>query len=116
MKVTEHQIQSAFFQWWDLHHRSPLCWAIPNGGKRHIGVARKLKTEGVRSGVPDVFIAIPAGIWHGLFLEFKTRTGQISASQKIYHQALTEQNYRVLVVRSFEEAVDSVEKYLNIWK
>ena len=41
------------------HPQLALIFAIPNGGKRHIGTARKLKAEGVRSGVPDIFLACP---------------------------------------------------------
>jgi hypothetical protein len=50
-------------------------FAIPNGGKRSRGEAGKLKAEGVKAGVSDVFCALPVGAKHGLFLEMKALDG-----------------------------------------
>jgi hypothetical protein len=110
--ATEHQIQSAFFSWWNLVYRIPLAWAIPNGGKRHPAVGRKLREEGVRPGVPDVFIAIPVPDYSGLFLEFKSRRGAVTAEQKNLHQYLRNMGYAVEVVRSVDEAITITENYL----
>jgi len=113
MNPTEHQIQSAFFKWWDMNYRSPLAWAVPNGGFRHITTAIKLKLEGVRPGIPDVFISIPKGKWSGLFLEFKTKTGTLTKPQKFYLDALSKAGYQTAVVRSVDEAISVVHEYMK---
>ena len=59
----EHQEQVALFNWAKFFENKckdlGMMYAIPNGGKRHIAVARKLKAEGVKAGVPDIFLAVP---------------------------------------------------------
>jgi len=109
----EHQIQASFFEWWEVAYGSPLAFAIPNGGKRHIITAMKMKQEGVKPGVPDVFIAIPAWGASGLFLEFKRRTGRVTEEQASYLYWLLEAGYRTAVVRSLEEAIEAVKLYLG---
>lgn len=72
---TEHAHQCALFAAinqfiWDLEFGSdkkphPLAdklrWlhAIPNGGERHGAVAGKMKAEGVKSGIYDLFLPVP---------------------------------------------------------
>jgi hypothetical protein len=112
----EHDIQVAYFQWWDWNYGSPLAWATPNGGVRHIGTARKLKAEGVRAGVPDVFVAVPIKPYAGLFLEFKRLKGVIKPDQTLYLAILEEQGYKTAVVRSVEEAIKTTEEYLGIYR
>jgi hypothetical protein len=59
--------------------RYAMAWkrthAIPNGGKRGKAQAGKLKAEGVKTGVPDVFVALPVGRFHGLYIEMKRVDG-----------------------------------------
>ena len=114
---TEHQEQSAFFEEAALRtnkdYRWGLLFAIPNGGFRHIATARKLKREGVKAGVPDVFLPYAAKNSAGLFLEFKTKKGKTSENQDGWIEALRREGYAVVVVRSAEEAVFCVAGYLR---
>lgn len=58
---TEHESQVAFFKRVALDPRTrdlPI-FAIPNGGHRHIAVAKKMSAEGVQAGVPDICVAVP---------------------------------------------------------
>ena len=109
----EHQIQKAFFQWWEAQYGNPLCWATPNGGFRNIVTAKRLKSEGVRAGVPDVFLAIPNGDYHGLFMEFKRAKGKLQPNQELYLALLDQVGYKTVVVRSVKEAIDAVQDYLG---
>jgi len=88
-----------------------LHFAVPNGGKRHIVVAKKLAEEGVRSGVPDLFIPVPSPTYNGLFLEVKTRIGTLSNTQKFWANELKLNNFKVVVVRSLEDAIEAWETY-----
>jgi hypothetical protein len=107
---TEHQIQASFTQW--LRLQGILGFAIPNGGFRHITVARKVRAEGVLAGVPDYFLPrLGRNGELGLFLEFKTNKGAVSEVQKLVFGELKSRGYTVVVVRSLEEAIKAVHNY-----
>ena len=82
----EHAEQVALFRWAAIaRSRYPelaLLYAIPNGGHRHIQVARRLKAEGVKPGVPDICLPVPRGNWSGLYIELKTARGTVSKAQR----------------------------------
>lgn len=113
----EHAEQVALFRWAGLartrHPELALLFAIPNGGHRHIQVARRLKAEGVRPGVPDICLPVPRGGWHGLYLELKTATGATSSEQRSWLEALAAQGYRVAVCRGWEAARECLRAYLD---
>lgn len=91
-----------------------MLFAIPNGGDRNILVAAKLKKEGVRRGVPDMFLALPRGGWHGLFIEMKRRRGGVvSREQREYIEALNAAGYRACVCRGCDEAFEAIRDYLK---
>jgi len=89
-----------------------FIFAVPNGGVRSIATARRLKGEGVLAGVPDLFLPVPRGQHHGLFLEVKTEKGRLSPAQESLCDYLRGQGYRVEVVRSVEEGLNTVNGYL----
>ena len=68
MTRTEHEEQALVIQWAELHKRTlpglELLHAIPNGGDRDVRVATKLKAEGVKAGVPDLLLPVPASGFH----------------------------------------------------
>jgi len=78
--MSEHQEQCALMRMCRLHERKypglELIHSIPNGGARHIAVAAKLRAEGVRAGVPDIFLPVPRGSAHGLYIELKRKGGR----------------------------------------
>lgn len=77
--MTEHEEQKALIEWsaWMSNARPELSlmFAVPNGGDRHPAVAAKLKAEGVKAGVPDIFLPVPRNGYHGLFIELKELKG-----------------------------------------
>jgi hypothetical protein len=117
MKASEHQEQVAYFDWVRLMENSDsrysMIFAIPNGGRRDTSTAVKLKREGVKAGVSDVFVAIPSRGYHGAFLELKTKTGRVRDSQKVFIAAAAEQGYFTEVVRGFDEIKEITEWYLG---
>ena len=73
----------------------------------------RLKREGVISGVPDLFLAVPKLHYGGLWIELKNgKDGRITPSQKIMHKEL-ECSYMVKVVRSFDEFKYVINNYLR---
>lgn len=105
----EHMIQVAITQY--LGFMNYPFFAIPNGGQRHPGVARKLKAEGVQAGVADLFIMIPNANRNGLFVEVKTATGKQSESQKQFQAKCTLWNYAYVLVRSLDDMIQILDDY-----
>lgn len=106
---TEHQIQCAVIDFCAL--KGIPIFAIPNGGDRHVAVAVKLKKEGVKSGVPDLFIPVIRPKYGGMFLEMKRKGGKLSDVQKFWLNQLEEEGYRVKVAFSVDEAIKAIEDY-----
>ena len=115
---TEHEEQVAFFEWLriasSVHEGLKWAFAIPNGGARHIVAAMKLKAEGVKPGVPDIFIPVPKGKYHGLFIEMKRKSNsKLSEEQAAYLGNLTILGYFCHVAHGWDEAKIITEKYIN---
>lgn len=116
---TEHQEQVALFEWaaW-MARRHPdllLMHAIPNGGKRDIRTAARLKAEGVKPGVPDIFLPVPKNGKHGLYIELKrSRGGMVSKEQEAWIRALSAQEYVCAVCHGHREAIRVITDYMGI--
>lgn len=119
MKTLEHTEQVNLMQWWSLSCKlfgisEQLLFAIPNGGERNVIVASKLKAEGVRAGVPDLFLAHGHTCYNGLFIEMKkAKGGVLSDKQKVYIDLLKQRGYAVAVCHGWIEAKQAIEKYLK---
>jgi len=122
MKNLEHVEQALFVKWASMqsnkHPELKMLFAIPNGGHRHVAVAKKLKEEGVKAGVPDLFLAVSTLIgrarYHGLFIEMKVGKNNLRENQKWWFERLREQGFRCEVCYSFEEARNVICDYLKI--
>lgn len=117
-KNAEHYEQKALFLWADLLipkvPELALLFAIPNGGQRNIIIARKLKDEGVKAGVPDMCLPVARGNYHGLFIELKSKDGVTSKNQDYWLRRLSEQGYQTVVCYGWTEAKETIEKYLAL--
>lgn len=121
MRQLESQEQKKIVQWWALackRYKLPekLLFAIPNGGRRDVVTGARLKAEGVRTGVPDMFLAFASNGFHGLFLELKAKGGRLSKEQKTFLEMANIAGYATAVPIGFIEAKDVIEKYLNTAK
>ena len=119
LKVTEHQSQVALFQYIELVPEiAKVTFAIPSGGLRNKIVAKKLKDEGCRAGVPDIFIGIARGNYHSMFIELKNESGKgvVSPLQKEMIKALRKEGHYVVVANGYKEAVKEINYYLGLKK
>ena len=118
MRNEEHLHQVAVFRWaayqTGKYPGLGLMFAVPNGGARHIAVARKLKAEGVKAGVPDIFLPVPHGTYHGLFIEMKSTKGKTVETQDLWLDRLAHQGYKVAVCRGAEEAIHIIQAYMEV--
>lgn len=116
MRQLEHDHQEALFQWAFLQRNKypelNLMFAIPNGGKRNITTAMKLKREGVKAGVLDIFLPVARKGYHGMFTEMKVKPNKPSTKQVEFIEKLTEQGYHCVVAYSFDEAKTAIIHYL----
>jgi hypothetical protein len=111
--LTEHQEQCLLVGWSNYQEWKDVFFAIPNGGSRHKLEARNLKKEGVKAGIPDLMLAVPNYIFHGLFIEMKrTDGGRTSPAQIARITKLRERGYNVTVCHGFEHAKSIIEEYL----
>lgn len=119
MKQLEHTEQVSLMQWWALACKQfgipeQLLFSIPNGGERNVIVASKLKAEGVRAGVPDLFLAWDNDEFAGLFIEMKkTKGGRVSSAQKEFMDLLFSAGYLAVVCHGWVEAKQIIEQYLK---
>lgn len=124
---TESAEQQQFIQW--------TCFArgqygfvdrfyhVPNGGSRRPAEAKIFIAEGVKKGVPDLFLPVPLHGFHGLYIEFKRRNitpeqlnnnkGYQSTwkDQKAWLQYLSSVGYYCAVAFGCEEAIAITECY-----
>lgn len=102
--------------------------AIANGGKRDKITAGKLKAEGVKPGVPDIFLPVPMPMpgpnrWDrrhcGLYIEMKRpkangqAAGSTSDDQDSWLVFLRSAGYAVGVYFEWREAAKDVQQYVE---
>ena len=117
-KAYEDTEQIALFDWAMIQRcKYPelgLMFHVPNGGFRIPAEARRFQRMGVRAGVPDVFLPVPRGRFHGLFIEMKRADGgRLRPDQEGWLDALREQGYRAEVCHGFDEARIVIMDYLE---
>lgn len=113
---SEDAEQKVFFEWCAYHeHTYPgisRAFHIPNGGRRDPAEAANLKRLGVKAGVPDIFVPVACGKWHGMFIEMKRRkNGRLSEAQADWIQFLNGMGFYAVVACGAAEAVEFVRKY-----
>jgi hypothetical protein len=118
--MTEHTSQTMLFNWaaWQSgkHPELKLMYSIPNAGKRSLGAAAYMRSEGLKSGVPDVCLPVPRGGYGALYIEMKTIKGKVSDKQADWILSLSAAGNCVRVCRSYEEAIEVITEYLRLPK
>ena len=129
MIPTEHQEQVRLMQWANLtkFNDEPIglyLVASQNGAKLprfktahgfYSPQANKLIAEGLKKGFPDLQLLIPAGPYHGLFIELKRAKkslSKISKEQKEWIERLNRQGYQAKVCYGADEAIETIKGYL----
>ena len=116
MKRSEETEQITLIDWCNINIcRYPeleLIYHVPNGGKRNKSEAIRLKRAGVKKGVPDLFLPAARGNYHGLYIEMKYGNGKTSKEQKEWIEKLNKQGYKAVVCNGFEEARETIERYI----
>lgn len=109
--------QAALFMWAQQNEKNypELRWlfSIPNGGMRDKITAGRMKASGVKSGIPDIFLPIKREPYFGLWIELKVKKNTPSPEQKEWIAHFLSQGYGACVCYGFQEARDTIIKYLE---
>ena len=117
---SESEEQKTVFAWARFMEtkepRLELMYHTPNGGYRAPGTAARMKEEGVKAGVPDICLPVPACGFHGLYIEMKKRdhSNGPSREQSRYISMLRDQGNRVEIAYGCDAAIDIICEYLDI--
>jgi hypothetical protein len=92
-------------------------FAIPNGGsRRNKFEGYRLKAQGVKAGVSDLFLPIPRGGFHGIWIEFKAAPpfdAAVTDSQKEWLAKMKEQGYDAHLAKGVAAALEIFSHYLR---
>lgn len=122
----EDQEQAAFFTWLRIRH--PLAYEhayhVPNGGSRGGGDRRsaqiegaRLKAQGVKAGVPDIWIPLRRGAFAGLVVEFKAtppHDAEVSKEQQQWVLRMKAQGWRSEVVLGLNALRRLIDEYMSL--
>ena len=113
----EHEAQRALFQWAAENEAKypDLRWlfAVPNWiGTRTKRHGARLKAEGRRPGVLDVWMPVKRGEFPGLVIEMKAGNNHPTPEQKEWIAHLKAQGWCVLVAWSSATAIQWIIAYL----
>lgn len=137
MKDLEHKESVALIKWRNLHlGKYPELKSlihIPNGGKRNIRVAQKLKAEGTRPGVSDYLLPVARDVqWqdnrpvehgqlpimrmiprNGLWIELKAGKNKPTDAQYEWLYMMRDQGYAADWAVGWYEASQMILGYLE---
>lgn len=112
--MSETELHRSIAQMLDL-----LGWLwchCPNGGKRHLREAAKLKAMGVKPGVPDILIfeswEYGGRSGHGVAIELKGAKGRTTDAQEAWLGSLHNRGWLIAVCNSTEQVVEMLQ-YVN---
>lgn len=88
-----------------------LLHASMNAAKRSIKQGGRMKAQGMLSGVPDLFLPVPRGDKHGLFIEMKSEGGRPTRDQLRFIQDVIDLDYAAHICYSAKEAIELIEDY-----
>lgn len=115
MNYEEDNIQRSCIEWFDMQYPKlgKLLYHIPNGGKRNAREASRFKRQGVRPGVADLFLSIPSGNHHGLYIEVKSSKGKQTDNQKEFETIVEKHGYPYRVIRSLDSFIELIKSYMK---
>ena len=115
--ASESAEQICLFSWAEFEEGKypelKYMFHVPNGGKRNITTAKRLKAEGVKAGVPDICLPVPRGQYHGLYIELKAGKNTTTENQDRWLEFLKQQGYCTAVCYGWEKASETILRYLN---
>ena len=125
-KHKEDDLQASVFDWAKLYKmpESPdieqgavladYLFHVPNGGKRNVREAARLKRQGVKAGVYDLMLNVARGGYHGLDIELKIKPNKLTDNQKIWCARMNRAGRLMLVCNDLNDVIQAVQNYLRL--
>ena len=111
MRFKEDGLQKSVAKYLDL---KKVVWChVANERKTSFQAGKRLKSKGVKSGVPDCLIFNPVGNYIGLALELKIKPNKPTENQKKWLLELSVLGWECKVAYDLDEAIKIIEDYLN---
>lgn len=125
--MSEHDEQCAVVKWFKMQYPKykGCILAIPNGSviavggwkdKHRFARLKWVESEGFKKGTSDLFIAVPAGDKHGLWIEMKNINKTLSSvtQEQLEHiELMREMGYAAEWCAGFDKAKTVIEDYMN---
>lgn len=122
MKQSEQSIHAQVCAYLKAQYPHVIFTSEASGLRLTIGQAKKMKALRSSSGLPDLWIMEPQGMYHGLFIELKAegilkKNGQYKSDhiqeQAIILEKLRLKGYAARLVVGFEEAKRIIDTYMK---
>lgn len=106
----------------DLNSHCALLWPAEYQSMFHVVNEVKaskhyggiLNRRSRKKGVPDWHVAVPIGVYHGLYVELKqAHAGSLKAEQKTFLLRQQSLGYKCVVAYGFRAALEAIKDYLN---
>lgn len=122
--MSEHSEQSLVILW-ALRHEDEypeLKWLhsslngifIPAPPAIRARIINHMKAEGMKKGIPDLFLPVARRDYHGLYIELKRSDGgTVRDEQTDFLDFVATQGYYGTVCYGYEQAVETLEWYLK---
>lgn len=111
-KSSEAEEQITVIEYCDL--KGIPIYHIANEGKRTRYTGDLLKRMGMRRGVPDLCVPLPKGKFHGFYIEMKSASGKATNEQISWLKRLKENGYATAICHGADEAINLIDKYLQL--
>lgn len=122
--MTEHSEQRMVIDWAERKqieypelkwlHSSLNGIFIPAPPAIRARIINHMKAEGMKKGIPDLFLPVARRDYHGLYIELKRSDGgRVREEQNEFLEFAASQGYYSQVCYGYDEAVETLEWYLN---
>jgi hypothetical protein len=113
--------QAMVFEWASYHPKLRWMHSVPNGGNRNPREAARLKKQGVKSGVSDIFLPMAwrsaGGQYNGLYIEMKRRKSdgpsKPTEKQREFQAAMVLEGYKCAICYGADEAIELIKNYMK---
>jgi hypothetical protein len=123
--MSEHSEQAAVIMWARLHETKYPClvWlhsslngiVIPAPPAVRARIINHMKAEGMKRGIPDLFLPASRRGFHGFYWETKTAKGRPSIEQEQFAEYAEAAGY-FMGMGAAEACIESLQWYLSIEK
>ena len=88
-----------------------MYYHTPNGGRRDKKTAARLVGQGVKKGVPDIFIPAQGKGMPGIYIELKVYGNYADKEQNEFLRAVKEQGYYACICYGWRAAAEVVDRF-----